>query len=83
VNRFDEICANCREPRGKHAAVTSGVNDEYWCPSPMGGFQEDHDHIGSHIFYPTGSYGPSRDWGGDDSWKDHPAVVALANGQRT
>jgi hypothetical protein len=62
----------------------SPVQDEHWCPSPMGGFQEDHDHIGSHTFWSTGEYAPAGtyDWSGDDSWKRHPAVVALAGGTK-
>jgi hypothetical protein len=46
------ICRNCQQTKGLHAAITSGINDEHWCPNPKGGFREDSNNIGPNTFRP-------------------------------
>lgn len=49
-------CHNCGQPKGQHAAITSGINDEHWCPNANGkGFREDNKNIGANIFWPETS----------------------------
>jgi hypothetical protein len=49
-------CRNCGQPKGQYAAVTSGINDEHWCPNTDGkGFKENHDNISANIFWPVAS----------------------------
>lgn len=46
-------CRNCGQPKGRHAAITSGINDEHWCPNANGkGFREVSQNIGANTYWP-------------------------------